>query len=204
MISIDNTALQGLLINSLIGDGIDGFWSEIDDLIIIGNKNDDSAIRLDNFIEKNGSLNYELALRLMMNLGTQMLELLNNKYGVLFFSLKDITVVNNNTFLLTNLSNIVIINEENMLVLIESIKMNGFISPEMKTMIERNKEENNKTELTLPFYTYHTASYYSAALLCIHCLEIDTGMNSIYNSKLYYLLRRCMEPVAKNRVFLYI
>jgi len=91
-----------------------------------------------------------------------------------------------------------------MLVLIESTKMNGFISPEMKTMIERNKEENNKNELTFPFYTYHTASYYSAALLCIHCLGIDTGMNAIYNSKLYYLLRRCMEPVAKNRVFLYI
>lgn len=208
MISIDNTALQSLLINSLIGDGVDGFWSETDDSIIVGNKNDDSAIRLDNFIEKNGPLNYDLALRLMMNLGTQMLALLNNKYGVLFFSLKDITVVNNNTFLLTNLSNIVIINEENMLVLNESIKMNGFISPEMKmkmkTMIERNKKENNKNELTFPFYTYHTASYYSAALLCIHCLEVDTGMNAIYNSKLYYLLRRCMEPVAKNRVFLYI
>ena len=208
MISIDNTALQSLLINSLIGDGVDGFWSETDDSIIVGNKNDDSAIRLDNFIEKNGPLNYDLALRLMMNLGTQMLALLNNKYGVLFFSLKDITVVNNNTFILTNLSNIVIINEENMLVLNESIKMNDFISPEMKmkmkTMIERNKKENNKNELTFPFYTYHTASYYSVALLCIHCLEIDTGMNAIYNSKLYYLLRRCMEPVAKNRVFLYI
>jgi len=194
MVSIDNTALQSLLINSLIGEGIDGFWSETDDLIIIGNKNDDSAIRLDNFIEKNGPLNYDLALRLMMNLGTQMLALLNNKYGVLFFSLKDITVVNNNTFLLTNISNIVIINEENMLVLNESIKMNGFISPEMKM----------KMKMTLPFYTYYTASYYSAALLCIHCLKIDTEMNSIYNSKLYYLLRRCMEPVAKNRVFLYI
>ena len=120
MVSIDNTALQSLLVNSLIGEGIDGFWSENDDLIIIGNKNDDSAIRLDNFIEKNGPLNYDLALRLMMNLGTQMLALLNNKYGVLFFLLKDITVVNNNTFLLTNLSNIVMINEENIPILLQN------------------------------------------------------------------------------------
>ena len=198
MVSIDNTALQSLLVNSLIGEGIDGFWSENDDLIIIGNENDDSAIRLDNFIEKNGPLNYDLALRLMMNLGSQMLTLLNNKYGVLFFLLKDITVVNNNTFLLTNLSNIVMINEENMMVLNESIKMNGFIAPEIKMKMK------TKMKMTLPFYTYHTASYYSAALLCIHCLKIDTEMNAIYNSKLYYLLRRCMEPVAKNRVFLYI
>ena len=204
MITIGNNALQLLLLYALDEYGLNKFWRKTDDLIILGEGDENTAIRLDKFIEKKGFLSYELALRLMLNLGTQLLALLNNKYGVLFFSLKDITVINNNTFLLTNISNILIINEDNELVLIEPIKINGFIAPEMVTMIERNKEKNGEKGLTLPFFTYHTVAYYSAALLCISSLGIDTGMNAIYNSKLYYLLRRCMEPVAKNRVFLYI
>ena len=204
MITIENNALQLLLIYSLTEHGLDGFWRKKDNNIIIGDNNNDTAIRLDKFIEKNGMLSYELGLRLMLNLGTQLLELLNNKFGVLFFSVRDIVVINNNTFLLTNISNILIINEENKLVLTEPIKINGFVAPEMETIIKRNLETNGVKGLSLPFFTYHTVAYYSAALLCIYCLGIDTGMNAIYNSKLYYLLRRCMEPVAKNRVFLYI
>ena len=205
MISVENDALQLLLIYSLADHGLDGFWKKTEDnKIILGNNDEDTAIQLDKFIEKNGSLSYDLALRLMLNLGTQLLALLNNQYGVLFFSKKDIVVINNNTFLLTNISNIFIINENNQLVLTEPIKINGFIAPEMVEMIKRNKKKNGEAGLSLPFYTYHTVAYYSAALLCIYCLGIDTGMNAIYNSKLYYLLKRCMEPVARNRIFLYI
>ena len=195
MITIENNEIQILLIDSLIEDGLHGFWEETyDGKIIIGN-NESPAIYLDEFIIKNGYFDYQTAIKFMLNLGNQISTLIDNNYGILFFSLHDIIVVNN-TFLITNLSKIVSLNKNNLLILTEPIQFDGFLAPEIE------KEKNNN--ISLPFKINHNVSYYSAALLCLYCLDIDKNMYSIYNTKLYYLLHRCMEHNYENRIFLYI
>ena len=104
--TIENTSLQKLLIYTLVENGFDGQWKEKDGKIIFSSV-DSSTVPLNEYILKNGFLDYNLALRLMLNLGAQLVELYKYNYGVLYFSSSDITVVNGNTFLLTNTSNII-------------------------------------------------------------------------------------------------
>ena len=138
--TIENTSLQKLLIYTLVENGFDGQWKEKDGKIIFSSV-DSSTVPLNEYILKNGFLDYNLALRLMLNLGAQLVELYKYNYGVLYFSSSDITVVNGNTFLLTNTSNIIPMNDDEVLVLNTPIKI---INPENLKTIETKIHKNGK------------------------------------------------------------
>ena len=119
-----------------------------------------------------------------------------NKYGVLFFNIKDVVVIVEDWYILSNLSSVVLMSEENMLVLQRPIKFDGFLPPELVNIN------------TLPFVADPTCAYYSLALLCLHTLGFDNknekDVNKLDRTKLYYLLKRCLEKTPKDRIFLYI
>ena len=112
--------------------------------------------------------------------------------GIMFFSLDDIIVLGNQTFMIANLDNIVSLNNESSLVLDHPAKFEGFLPPELDDV------------RALPFITSVSSAYYSAALMCIHCMGIDKSLDQIYNSKLYFFLERCLETDPSRRFFLFI
>ena len=190
--------IQTKLLQSLKESGWNGEWT-IDNKSIILHA--EKGISLEKHT-KTVPLNYDTALRMILSLGSQLAVLSNanihgkQKYGVLFFELKDIMVLDNNWYLLTNLSRVLPMNEKNQLELTKPITFTGFLAPEIKNV------------KSLPFVTDQSCSYYSLALLCLQSLHLDYNKEhdflKLKGTKLYYLLERCLEKTPKNRYFLYI
>jgi len=172
-------------INSLIDNGWKGKWEIIGDEIKIHH----TAGTLQTM---KGNLDYHQALQLSMCLAIQLGYLNSINNSILFFSKDDITIIDNEWFMITNLERMVPIIEKNTILLSQPISLQGFLSPELENISE------------LPFKTNVSCCYYSLALLVINSLEIDSSLDAIANSKLYYFLFRCMEKKPENRVLLFI
>jgi len=164
-------------------------WSIKGEKIIVYTE---SVQTLKQYLSHHGSMDYHVAERMMMDLGVQIAALGEVKKGIMYFSLNDIIVLENETFMIANLDNIMSLNNESDLTLTHPMKFEGFLPPEM---------ENVKT---LPFITNISSAYYSASLMCIHCMDIDKSLDQIYKSKLYFFLKRCLEPDPSRRYFLFI
>ena len=127
-----------------------------------------------------------------MCLGVQISALTTLNKGVLFFSDKDITILDEEWYLLTNLERIVPIIESNTVLLSYPISFKGYLAPELENISQ------------LPFKTNISCSYYSVALMVIASMGISSNLDQIYTSKLYYFLSRCLEPNPSDRFFLFI
>ena len=192
----ENARIQLILMESLQTFGWQGKWEIHDDSIHIES---DIGVSLEEYI-RDTLLDYADGLRLALCLGEQLAALADSqkhngeKYGVLFFNMKDITVVNKEFYLITNLSKVLPITDENQLVLQQPIDFNGFLAPEL---VGAN---------TLPLEVTPSCAYYSLALLCLKALELDfdDGMDRLNGSKFFYMLQRCLEKNPKNRIFIYI
>jgi hypothetical protein len=164
-------------------------WSVKGERIVVQTE---SVQTLKQYLSHNGPMDYHVAERMVMDLGAQMAALAGIGKGIMFFSLDDIIVLGNQTFMIANLDNIVSLNNESSLVLDHPAKFEGFLPPEMENV------------RTLPFITNISSAYYSASLMCIHCMGIDKSLDQIYNSKLYFFLKRCLETDPSRRFFLFI
>jgi len=188
--------IQIRLLNALKNHGWNGKWVAGESKIDITSK--DSISLQDRLNEK--PLYYPDVLRLALCLGSQLAGLSKDgaepKYGVLFFNLNDILVIDKDWYLLTNLSKIIPLTEENDLELQQPIPLDGFLAPEL---VGAN---------TLPLIVNPSCAYYSLALLCLKTLGLHDnnmgGIDVLMGSKLYYLLQRCMEKNPVNRRFLYV
>lgn len=187
--------LQLLLLDALKNTGWQGTWSVEDDTIHVDYG---IGVSLEEYIHVK-PLDYADGLRLALCLGAQLAELSGNeerlgeKYGVLFFNINDILVIDKDWYLLTNLSKVLPLSEENQLVLQHPIPLDGFLAPEL---VGAN---------TLPLVAEPSCAYYSLALLCLQALGLnDDDIDRLMGSKMYYLLRRCLERNPMNRVFLYV
>ncbi len=144
-------------------------------------------------------LNYTKTLRLAICLGLQLGILNDLNYGVLFFELSDILVIDENWYLLTNFSNAYPLTSNKKLEIIKPISDKDFIAPELNDISE------------LPAQVNASCAYYSLALLCIKVYGFDTivkdtpfELEIIRRTPLYFLLKRCLEKNPEERVFLLI
>ena len=164
-------------------------WSVKGERIVVQTE---SVQTLKQYLSHNGPMDYHVAERMVMDLGAQMAALAGIGKGIMFFSLDDIIVLGNETFMVANLENVVSLNNASDLVLTYPAKFDGFLPPELEDV------------RTLPFITNISSAYYSASLMCIHCMGIDKSLDQIYNSKLYFFLERCLETDPSRRFFLFI
>ena len=149
--------------------------------------------------DSNNLLNYNITLKLLDDLGSQLIYLERNNYTFNSLELDDILVINNNIFLLINTNHFSQLDDNKYIIEQEDISKLKFLSPEMK----------NKIPITIK------SNYYLIANILIYCLfninitnkseeEIFKILEPIYNIKLYWFLLRCLTNEIENRYFIYI
>ena len=170
---------------------------------------------LDQFIKSKTNLNYQDILSLLKNISAQIFYLEKKEKSILFFDLYDILVIDSSYYIFVNIDNIYDIYDirKKVLQITTPIPLKSqFIAPELKQ------------KLTLPLDVYYTSCIYSLALIIIYCIygekvtadianekitsiSIDKTfplLNSIYPTKLYYFLLRCLLHNPTDREFIYI
>tara|TARA_Y100001958_G_scaffold157925_1_gene154320 strand:- start:15050 stop:15640 length:591 start_codon:yes stop_codon:yes gene_type:complete len=196
MTRVARSPIQIILLESLKNFGWQGKW-ELDEKYITIEST--IGLSLEEYVHEK-PLDYADGLRLALCLGEQLDKLseyneeLGEKHGVLFFNIKDILVVEKDIFLLTNLSKVLPITDENHIILEEPLPFNGLLAPELEGVD------------TLPLVVNPTCAYYSLALLCLKALELDFegGLERLAGSKFFYLLQRCLENDPKKRHLIYV
>tara|TARA_B100000902_G_scaffold385930_1_gene427911 strand:+ start:1670 stop:2227 length:558 start_codon:yes stop_codon:yes gene_type:complete len=185
MLTLPNEDLYLQLIYGLVDNGWNGSWNIKDDKIVIDN-GQTMIKRL-----KNKPLDYYEALRLAMCIGINLASLVPLNKSILFLSLDDIYVIDQDWYILSSLEKLVPIISKNTVMLTRSISFKGYLAPELKNI------------KSLPFKTNITSIYYSLAALIIEALAID-NLSPLAGSKLYFFLQRCFFINPEERYFLFI
>ena len=186
MLFLPNEDLYLQLINGMIDNGWKGSWEIKDNKIII---NDGQPLRER---IKNKPLDYHEALRLAMCMGINLASLVPLNKSILFFSLDDIYVIDEDWYILSSFDKLVPIISKNIVMLTTPIEFKGNLAPELKNI------------KTLPFKTNITCIYYSLASLVIEALAVENDLAPLTGSKLYYFLKRCLVNNPEERYFLFI
>jgi hypothetical protein len=172
---------------------------------------------LDQFIKSKskGNLNYLDVLSLLKNISAQIFYLEKKEKSILFFDLHDILVIDSSYYIFVNTNNIYDIydiHKKNIQITTPIPLKSPFLAPELKQ------------KLTLPLDVYYTSCIYSLALIIIYCIygekvtadianekitsiSMDKTfplLDSIYPTKLYYFLLRCLLHNPTDREFIYI
>jgi hypothetical protein len=153
---------------------------------------------LEKYIEKNQFMDYHLVEQMIVHLGSQMNILSNNGLGFLVFNMKDISIIDGEYFIFNNLDNVCSLNKKEELICnypIEKKSMFVFVCPELKSIN------------SLPIIANVSCSYYSFALLCVKCLgleNIESIEHKLSNTRMYFFLKRCLDPNPDKRYFLYL
>ena len=155
----------------------------------------------------NNKMSERECAKLIYNLTTQIQYLEENNYIVYGYNPNDILVINEQTFIIAS--------AEYILPLEEETKSIVFYSPIIKPFFG-NPE---LLELTfLPSSIHYKAGYYSLGVLVAFCLltkniiqtnvstdkEIETILNPIRYSKVYWFIKRCLNKRYEQRVLLFI
>ena len=164
----------------------------------------DSIISLDKLGRENGTkkiLEDKLNKKFIYDIGSQILELKEENLGITYFSLEDIVVINSSIFLFINPKKIfALLSRDEIKIerpvksytygVIDSLSINKddpFIAPEL---------------LRKKMYIYYTSSFYSLAKMIIDIFDME--LDSLYYTSLYYFLKRCLEKIPEDRIFLYV
>jgi hypothetical protein len=192
-LAVDHNNLISLFLNKLSTIGWKGSYD------IDNNKNkltihSDSIMPLNDYLIKNKYMSYDNVEQMILDLGNQMIIMADNNKGILFFrdSCDDIIILDNEFCFISDLTNVVPINNKEQLTLNYPLKIEGFTSPELENIT------------SLPITVSITSSYYSLALLCIKCLGLDLDLGVIKNTRMYFFLKRCLETDPDKRYFLYL
>jgi hypothetical protein len=111
------------------------------------------ATPLSDYINSVGYLRYVKTSRLAICLGIQLSVLTDYGYGLPYLTMDDIIVIDENWFLLTNLSKVIRMNKEKQLTITKPLPSEGFIAPEVKSITQ------------LPHSVDQSCIYYSVALV---------------------------------------
>ena len=185
MISLPNEDLYLQLIHGLIDNGWKGTWDIKNDKIIINN-GQPLIKRLEN-----KPLDYYEALRLAICIGINLASLASYDQSILFLSLDDIYIIDEDWYILSSFDKLVTIIDKNTVELNTPISFNGSLSPELQDV------------KSLPFKTNISSVYYSLAALIMQALELD-DLSPLAGSKLYFFLERCLVENPEERYFLFI
>lgn len=157
------------------------------------------ATPLSDYINSVGYLRYVKTSRLAICLGIQLSVLTDYGYGLPYLTMDDIIVIDENWFLLTNLSKVIRMNKEKQLTITKPLPSEGFIAPEVKSITQ------------LPHSVDQSCIYYSVALLCSSVygfndiiLNKEFDLEIIKTTPLYFFLKRCLHEDPAKRTFLLI
>lgn len=155
--------------------------------------------------QKNKTISHLTCIRLIDNITKQMLYLKNMGFGFYGFDINDILTIDN-TFILCSTQYMLPLYDESF-IFTSPIKHPYFSSPEL-------------FELTsLPFEVSYKCCHYSLGLLVVFSLlniyllvgnelksseEIDKILEPLYNTKIYWFLKRCLDDDINNRKLLLV
>ena len=145
---------------------------------------------------KKKDLEYDLVLKLMYNVATQIFLLKQIDKGITHFSLDDILIIDERKFVFVNSEKITKIKFKK-LVLNKIIKKNKFVSPELEDVDE------------IPSEIHYKASIFSLALISMYALtgnyvtleNFKDLTDFMYATKLYWCLERCLKIDPDDRYF---
>lgn len=154
-----------------------------------------------------GRMSERECAKLIYNLTTQIQYLEENNYVLYGYDINDIVVINESTFIDAS--------SEYILPLDLETNMITFYSPSMKPFFS-NPELNKLTKL--PSSIHFKSSYYSLGVLVAFCLlnknllqngvisdnDLETILNPIRYSKVYWFIKRCLNKRYEQRVLLFI
>ena len=176
------------LVHSLADGGWKGNWEiDGDNIVIRSTKGVTLAERL-----ANGPLDYNNALRLAMCLGMQLASLISYDKSILFFDESDISVIDDDWYLITSLNQMVSIVSKDTVMLTRPIAFKGAIPPELQSIT------------TLPVKTNVSSAYYSIGKITLQSLGIGDSLDPLEGSSLYFFLQRCLHTDPSKRYFLFI
>ena len=157
------------------------------------------------FNKNDNKMGLNQCIKMIDELTKQISYLKTINYGFYGFDINDILVIDG-IFLFCNTQYLYPLYKDNFLF-IEPISQPYFSSPEIIKLTILPTEINNK------------CSYYSLGVLVVFCLlnnyllvsnelktpeEIENIIKPIFNTKIYWFLKRCLEPNLEKRVLLLI
>lgn len=143
-------------------------------------------------LKQEDKLEYHECTRMLLDIGSQIEILKENGWGVLYLSVRDISIANDGTYIITPTMELFSCDEKGMILLDRPFTYHKtYMAPELKDIT------------TLPSKVYYTCVYFSLKQLALDVLGIDT-ISRIYPTKLYFLIERCSEEDPKERIFLFI
>ena len=163
----------------------DHFHSEEEDKDIHFRAN--SILTLPQYLTHTKNINNEFCMKMVYDLGEQILFMERNNRGFLNFNLEDIIVIDHHFFLFLNPE---IYPLTKQLEINHPFVLSEFSAPEL----EKIKE--------LPATASHKTVYYSLASIILYCLRVD--LETLFPSKLYFFLERCLKEDPNDRIFLSI
>ena len=155
--------------------------------------------------KKDKKLSYATCIKLIDDLSKQLFCLNNLGYGIYGFDINDILVIDN-TFIFCSTQYLLEL-ENNHIIFTSLIKKPYFSNPELFKLT------------SLPSKINHKCCYYSLGLLVVFLLmnkyllvgnefktskEIDKIIQPLYNTKIYWFLKRCLDDDINNRKLLLV
>jgi len=182
------------------------FYKTIKD--ILGVKNNTITARniigFNDYI-KSGVFLYKHSDQMFLNLSMQIKKLEKENLGMLYLDPTDIYYIEINEnqfyFLLLKTDKLQVIKDQKLEIVTPMKEKNGmFFSPELKTL------------KTFPVNISYKTCYYSLAMLIVNSLkpvanadiELKDHIESLYKTRLYWALERCLHKSYENRTLLYI
>jgi hypothetical protein len=135
---------------------------------------------------------YTAVERMTRQLVQQLQALEARGYTLFFWQGADILLVNEEYYLLANLTQLVPIKYKQLVLNYPTVYPfpSAVCAPELLKMA------------ALPFITHKSASYYSLALLCLS--KLNLSLETLQGTKLYYFLERCLKEEPSERYLYYI
>lgn len=154
----------------------------------------------------NGKIDYLSAIKLIHSISKQMAYLYENHFSFYGFDLDDILVVNKSIFFVASSNYLLPMVEQKNIIFYNPIKMPYFSNPELFQLTSLPSEINYKS------------CYYSLGSLTVYCLlnnyllvgneiksveEIENSLSPLKNTKMYWFLKRCLNPQCNKRILLF-
>ena len=140
----------------------------------------------------NSTLDYTQCTRMILDIGGQIEALRENGFGLLYLSVDDITITRDGSYLLTPLEDPVSCDENGILLIDRPFIYNkDTMAPELKRIH------------ALPSKVFYTSVYYSLKSIVLKVMGID-DIQSLFPTKLFYLIERCSVDDPKNRIFIFV
>jgi ABC-type transporter Mla MlaB component len=137
-----------------------------------------------------GTLDYEDALRMALDIGAQLEAAESEGKGYIRVSLDDIRRMDSGSYIIMN-ENVYGI-KSGKLTLTKPFTYTEDMAPELASVSK------------LPAKVPASVGYYSLAKTVIKALDISNDIERLNPTKLYYLLKRAIETKPEDRYFLYI